>query len=50
MTRGAGFLGRSWEESGGKEDVASIVGVQRGLNLALGWFAKHLHPTPGQPL
>jgi len=43
MTRGAGFLGKSWVDSGGRENLTSIVGVQRGVNLTLGWFAKHLH-------
>ena len=43
MVRAAGFLGETWEESGGKENLVSIVGVQRGVNLALGWYAKHLH-------
>merc|ERR1719436_2167499 len=43
VVRGAGFLGKSWEECGGKKDASSIIGVQRAVNLALGWYAKHLH-------
>jgi len=43
VVRAAGFLGRSWEECGGTKDAASIIGVQRAVNLALGWYAKHLH-------
>jgi len=43
VVRGAGFLGKSWEDCGGVKDVNSIIGVQRAVNLALGWYAKHLY-------
>lgn len=43
VVRAAGFLGRSWVESGGVSDTHSIIGVQRAVNLALGWYAKHLY-------
>jgi len=43
VVRAAGFLGRSWEECGGQKDANSIIGVQRAVNLALGWYAKHLY-------
>jgi len=43
VVRAAGFLGKSWEECGGMKDAGSIIGVQRAVNLSLGWFAKHLH-------
>merc|ERR1712066_79814 len=43
VVRGAGFLGRSREECGGVNDAGSIIGVQRAVNLALGWYAKRLH-------
>jgi dienelactone hydrolase len=43
VVRGAGFLGKSWEDCGGVKDLNSIVGVQRAVNLALGWYGKHLY-------
>jgi len=43
MTRAAGFLGKSWTESGGMADGAAAVGQQRAIQLALGWYAKHLY-------
>jgi len=42
VTRAAGFLGRSWEESGGTAGLQAEVGMRRAVNLALGWYAKHL--------
>lgn len=43
VVRAAGFLGKSWEDNGGERDLNSIVGVQRAVNLALGFYAKHLY-------
>jgi len=43
VVRGAGFLGKSWEECGGLKNANSIIGVQRAVNLSLGWYAKHLY-------
>jgi len=43
MVRAAGFLGKSWEDCGGQFDQEEFVAAQRGINLALGWYAKHLH-------
>jgi len=42
FVRAAGFLGKSWEDCGGQRDMAEYVAVNRGINLSLGWFAKHL--------
>lgn len=44
MVRAAGFLGKSWVECGGSENARTHIGQQRGINLSLGWFAKHLYP------
>lgn len=43
FTRAAGFLGKSWEECGGQLNQDEFVAVNRGVNLTLGWFAKHLY-------
>merc|ERR1711879_936922 len=43
FVRAAGFLGKSWEECGGQLDLAESVAVNRGINMSLGWYAKHLH-------
>lgn len=43
VVRAAGFLGKSWEACGGKVDTHAAVGMNRGINLSLGWFAKHLY-------
>lgn len=43
FVRAAGFLGKSWVENGGKFDKDEFVASQRGINLSLGWFARHCH-------
>jgi len=43
FVRAAGFLGKSWVDCGGQYDQHEFVGAQRGINLALGWYAKHLY-------
>lgn len=40
VVRAAGFLGKSWE---GEINVQAAVGFNRAVNLALGWYAKHLY-------
>eukprot|EP00933_Yihiella_yeosuensis_P070945 TRINITY_DN79115_c0_g1_i1.p1 TRINITY_DN79115_c0_g1~~TRINITY_DN79115_c0_g1_i1.p1 ORF type:complete len:315 (-),score=37.38 TRINITY_DN79115_c0_g1_i1:389-1261(-) len=42
FVRAAGFLGKSWKENGGQLDQQEFVAVNRGINLSLGWYAKHL--------
>lgn len=43
VVRAAGFLGRSWADCGGECTTSAAVGVNRAINLSLGWYAKHLY-------
>lgn len=52
MTRGAGStteLGKSWKQVGGTDSLGSLLVIQRGLNMGLGWFAKYLDPAEDKP-
>jgi hypothetical protein len=40
VIRGSGWLGEYYRS--GTTDVKAIVGVQRAVNLTLGFYAKHL--------
>mmetsp|Transcript_8589 Transcript_8589/g.22157 ORF Transcript_8589/g.22157 Transcript_8589/m.22157 type:complete len:267 (-) Transcript_8589:112-912(-) len=42
MVRGSGPLGTPWEEVDGVKNLRSIIDVQRGVDLTLGFYAKHL--------
>lgn len=47
MVRGAGFLGVDYKDGPNftTDQRSQFIGVQRGVNMALGWFADHLYPN-----
>jgi len=43
VVRAAGYLGKSWHACGGEDNVKAAIGMNRAVNLALGWYAYHLY-------